>query len=353
MARFHFLFSFLLTAVALISAATAEAARKDDAVMAVTLLTAERGTMMTTLETHGKAVPREDVSVSTDIAGVSVIEVCAEEGEYVEKGQVLARLDMEGLQFTLDALEADLAKAEREFERAKELRKTHATSLEVFGQREAAYLMLQAQVADARRRLKKAVVVAPTAGMIYQRDATVGAITQVDQPLFRIAARGEVELEVNIPEASAHGITPDTPVEAGLAGDDGKRPARIRIISPRIDPSTRTANVRLVFPAASFIPVNTFCSARFTLSAGSGLIVAATAIQQDTHGSYVWSVGEDGAVTRRAVTVLVRNGKDALIEGVEDGLSLVARAGAFLQEGDRVKPVESPQQQKQDEASSK
>ncbi len=324
--------------------AFAQTAKDVETVMTVTLSPVRAGTLQTTLEVHGKAVPRDDVAVATDIAGVGILELDAEEGDSVEKGQVLARLDTASLQFALDSLVADLAKAEMEFNRAKELQKAHATSQEVFGQREAAYLILQAQVADARLRLQKAVITAPAAGMIYQRNAVVGAITQTDLPLFRIAARGEIELEVTVPETFAHSITPQTPVEASLTGDKQRHPARIRVISPRIDPITRMANVRLSFPASFFIPVNTFCTALFTLPAKQGLIAPATAVQRDAQGSYVWIVRDDNTVERREVTIVARNGGEMLIEGIEENRLIVARAGAFLQEGDRIRRADEAKQ---------
>ena len=311
-------------------------AANTETVMTVTVMQVKEGVLQSTLEAHGKAVPREDVSVATDLAGLSVIEVSAEEGSIVEKGQVLARLDTAGLQYTLDSLEADLAKATRDNARGRELRKLEAMSREEVEQREAAYLMLQARAGDARLRLQKAVIVAPASGMIYQRNAIVGAITQMDQPLFKIAANKEIELEVTIPEAFTHAISLETPVVASLVGDSGKKPATIRLVSPRIDPVTRTANVRLTFPYASFIPVHTFCTARFSLPPQKGLLVVSTAVQQDALGTYVWIVRDDNTVLRQNVTITARGGTDVLIEGVENNQTVVARAGAFLQEGDQI-----------------
>lgn len=305
-------------------------------VMAVTVTRVREGTLRNTLDVHGKAVPREDVSVATDLGGIAIVEVNGEEGDTVKKGQVLVRLDTAALRYTLDSLEAELAKAVKETGRARVLAKAAAMSKEEEERREAAYLTLRAQVADARLRLRKAVVAAPAGGRIYRRDATIGAITKTEQPFFRIAAGGEIELEVTVPEAFVHAITLETPVEAALVGDQEKKPARIRVIAPRIDQATRTANVRLTFPASSVIPVHTFCTARFSLPARKGLLVESTAVQQDVQGTYVWVVRDDNTVLRRNVTVTARNGSEVLIEGVENNQAVVARAGAFLQEGDRV-----------------
>lgn len=326
------------------SSVFAQTPENAETVMTVTLSTVRIGTLQSTLEVHGKAIPRDDVIVATDIGGINILELYAEEGDHVEKGQELGRLDPASLQFALDSLLADLAKAKMELGRARELHKANAISREILDQREAAYLVLQAQVADARLRLQKAIITAPASGVIYQRDAIVGAITQTDQSLFRIIARGEIELEVVVPETFAHSITQETPVEASLAGDAEKRPAHVRIISPRIDPLTRTANVRLSFPAQSFIPVNTFCTALFLLPAKKGLIAPATAVLQDAQGAFVWRVEGDNTIARSNITIVARNGSDMLIEGVNENQRIVTRAGAFLQEGDRISPANETEQ---------
>ena len=346
--RLHFIafcamiaFAEMLTAP---DAVFAQTSKDAETVMTVTLSTVRMGILQNTLEAHGKATPRDDVVVATDIAGVNILGLYAEEGDSVEKGQELARLDPASLQFALDSLLADLAKTKMELNRARELQKANAISREILDQREAAHLVLLAEVADARLRLQKTVIVAPASGVIYQRDAIIGEVTQTNQPLFRIAARGEIELEVAVPETFAHAITLETPVEASLAGDTEKKPANVRMISPRIDPLTRTANVRLIFPAPSFIPVNTFCTALFSLPPKDGLIAPATAILRDAQGTYAWLIRDDNTIERRNVTIVARNGGFMLIEGLEKNQRIVTRAGAFLQEGDLISPASETKQ---------
>lgn len=302
----------------------------------VTLTQVKAGTLNETLEVYGKTVPRKDISVTTNLDGIHVLDVFIDEGEYVTQGQTLARLDKEALQYSLDSLLAELNKAEQAFSRAKTLRKTAAISQEDVDIKQTEYLTLQAQVSDARLRLQRTNVVAPAAGIVYQRNIIVGQITRTDEPLFKIAADAAIELEVTVPEKFAAHITLDTQVEASLIDDNNKRPAPIRYISPRIDGSTRTAKIRLHFPSRTFIPVNMFCSARFTLPGKNGLTIENTALQRDQRGDFVWVVKDDDSVMRRDVNIVARYGNESLITGIEENQNVVARAGAFLQEGDRI-----------------
>lgn len=309
--------------------------------MSVTLTKVQPGALQRNLEVNGKIVPRDDVVVATELAGLRVLEVLVEEGEHVEKGQVLARLETDTLKHTLESLAADLARTQEEFKRGSSLTKNQygAISQEEADQRKTRYLMLQAQVSDASTRLRKAVITAPVSGIIYQRDVLPGAVSNPEQPLFRIAANGETELEVTVPESFVHQISKDTAVQAWLVGAEDKQDAGIRIISPRIDQTTRTANIRISFPSKVFTPVGTFGKASFTLPAKEGLLLTATAVQHDAEGSYVWIVGPEDKVERQNVVVTARNGSMALVEGVRESQQVVAKAGAFLQEGDRIRPI--------------
>ncbi len=343
MKRYAFIILFLLVFNFQYSQAGAEAPHANDTVMSVTLTKVRPGDLQRGLEVSGKVVPRDDVVVATELGGLRVLEVLVEEGEHVEKGQVLARLDTDTLKHNLESLAADLARTQEEFKRGTSLTKNQygAISQEEADQRKTRYLVLQAQVSDATSRLRKAVIIAPVSGIIYQRDVVAGAVSNSDQPLFRIAANGETELEVTVPETFVHQIGKDTPVQAWLAGVEEKQAAAIRIISPRIDQITRTANIRISFLSKTFTPVGTFGKASFTLPAKKGLLLVVTAVQQDSQGSFVWVVNDEGMVARQDLTVVARDGSMALVEGVDERQRIVAKAGAFLQEGDRIKVIEA------------
>ncbi len=308
-------------------------------VMVVSTTQVTTGAIQSVALVHGKAVPREDVTVSSEVAGSAVLEVVAEEGNYVEKGQVLARLDTARLQYSLHSLTADLAMAKEEFIRVEHLKTDGAISKDELGKRRAAYMVLKAQVADATLQLQKAIILAPASGIVYERNVTIGEISQVGQPFFKIAANGEIELEVAVPEIYAHALTKETKVEATLSSSPVQYPARIRILSPRIDHKTRTAQVRLVLTSPAPISVGTFCSAKFWLPAQKGLVVLSTAVQHDSSGTYVWQVQPNNTVTRKNVTVVAQSDSNTLITGLPEKTIVIAKAGAFLQEGDSIQPV--------------
>lgn len=319
----------------------AVAAETEKPVMTVTLARAHTGTLQNTIEAHGKAVPRENIVVATDLSGIRVIEVLAEAGDMVTKGQVLARLDKSSLQHDHDVLKADLDKAEAEFRRAWSLRGTGAISQQEAESKKASFLMLRSQVADARLRLTKSDITAPSEGLLYHKNVDAGSLVQPDSVLFSIAAHNEIELEVAIPEAFSHIVTRNMDTEVRLSHMAAPLPARVRLVSPEVDQRTRTISVRLVVAEAPFIPVGAYCVARFLLPAGQGLLVPATAIQRDITGFYVWAVESGGMVSRREVRVLASNTDNALVDGIPEHTDIVARAGSFLQEGDRIRSREA------------
>jgi HlyD family secretion protein len=304
--------------------------------MVVSFTQARNGALQASLEAYGKVVPRNDVSVATIIERVHIVDVLAEEGDYVEKGQLLARLDDTALKFALDSLQAELTKAKNAFIRSEKLQKTSAISQEESDLKRSEYLRLTALVADAKFRLRQADVIAPAAGIVYQRNVTAGQITRPDEPLFKIARDGVIELEVDVAEEYVPRITLETPVSVKLMSERQPRQASVRLISPRVDTTSRMAKIRLNFPASAGIPINMFCSARFILPGQRGLVLANSALQRDKDGDYVWLVQQDGSVRRRNIEIVARESDQALVTGIDERDNVVARAGSFLQDGDLV-----------------
>lgn len=306
--------------------------------MSVTMTPVVNGTVEQTIETSGVIVPKEDITVTAEVSGARILDVLVEEGQSVTKGQVLARLDAQTIKNQHSQLTAELEKAKDDYDRVFKIKDTGAVSLESVAQKKAAYESLKAQADNAQLNVTRAEIISPAAGVIYKRSVSVGELTQSSEILFKIAAEGKSELEIIIPESSLSKVSSQTKSEIFITGRDKSIPSSIRIISPRIDSLTRTAMVRLALNTSDFIPIGMFGRAKLTLSSQQGLTLPSSALQQDTKGTFVW-ISENNVVKRQPVNVLLRGENALLVDGIKENQDVVARAGTFLQDGDKIIPL--------------
>ncbi len=205
----------------------------------ITVTPVRRGEIVASVIVAGTLVARDEALVVPEVEGLAIVELNAEEGDRVEKGQVLARLNRSALDVslrqngaqlqrvnaTIAQARAQIAEAEANrvqtanaLGRAQTLRSEGITSADVLDQRvaaargaearlnvaretlasaEAELASTQAQRAEIELRIARSEIKAPTAGVVSRRGARLGAIASsaAAEPLFRIIADGAVELE--------------------------------------------------------------------------------------------------------------------------------------------------------------
>lgn len=315
-------------------AAPAQAKRQP--VLSVSVVSAAQQSLDDELRVTGAVVPREDVVVMSELAGLRVRSVSAEAGQYVKKGQTLAELDGEGLSIQGEGLQAEFDHAREEYERATRLHEAGAFSDELVQQRQAAFEVARARLRDGQRHVNKTEIVAPADGLVYERNATIGRLTNGSEPLFRIAKDGKLEVEVSVPEDLVRRLKPAMPVTLKIAGDGAPASGSVRLVRAKVDDANRTVGVRIGFEGELSAPVGAFCEASITVAKVGGWIVPGTALLHDARGTYVWQVGPDNVVVHKPVTVLLRTAGRVVIQEPLEGARIVAKAGAFLRDGDLV-----------------
>jgi HlyD family secretion protein len=348
---------------------------------AVSVARASKTAFTESMLVTGSLIARQEVLVSPQIEGYRIIELLADEGDRVTEGQVLARLDRSTLDAQLAQLEAQRTRAdaaiaqarsniaqaeatkkqaEAAFERAEDLIKSGTTSRAVFEEREAAArtaaaavtsaldglrvaeadkTQILAQIREAQLRLGYTEIKAPTAGVVSRRNAKLGAVAAaVGDPMFRMIAKGEVEMQADVPEVYMPKMTPRMSARievAGLAAREGK----IRLISPEVDPATRLGRVRIFIGEDKELRPGTFARAVINIAESNGLGVPSSAILSQSDGSTVQVVKDGRVESRRVRTGLISSGKTEILEGLQDGELVVLRSGTLLRNGDAVRPV--------------
>ncbi len=332
----------------------------------------------------GSMIAREEVLVSPQVDGLSIVAILAEEGDRVAQGQVLARLDRTTLdvqkaqndaqiarseaaiaQANAQIAEADanLVQANNAFDRTKSLRDSGNASAETYDQRAAAARSAQARANSARQalaiatadlalaraqgrdievRLARTEIKAPKAGIVSRRTAKLGATASMlptSEPLYRIIADGAVELEAQVAEVDIPSLKPGQPVAVMPAGAKEALKGTIRLIAPEVDKASRLGRVRVALDGNPPVAIGSF--ARGTIETGRkhAVTLPLSAITYTRSGPTVQTV-KDGKIATRKVTLgLSGGGRAEIATGLAAGETVVARAGTFVRDGDLITPV--------------
>jgi HlyD family secretion protein len=351
----------------------------------ITVTRIQQGEIVSSIIVAGTIVARDEVLVLPEIDGLAIIELNAEEGDRVQTGQVLARLNRAALDVALAQnsanlqrvnatiaqaraqiveAEANRVQAANALGRAQTLRSEGITSADVLDQRLAAsrgadarlnvaretltsaqaeLASTQAQRAEIELRVRRAEIRAPRGGVVSRRNARLGAIAAMaaPDPLFRIIADGAVELEAEIPEADLPRLRTGAAVQITAAGSAVPGRGVVRLISPEVDRLTRLGRARIALPDASATSVGSFARGVVELERRQGLTAPISAITY-RRDSAVVQIVENNVVRSRIVKLGVSgDGRTEVLDGIKAGDMIVARAGTFLRDGDIITPVGS------------
>ena len=330
--------------------AAAEGSEGERAATPVEVATGRVGELAIEREYLGlvRSVARAELAAGAD---GEVLEVSVREGDRVEAGQLLLRIDPDLARAALRSARA--AQRERSAEEAQASR--DARRLEAAGARTVAAVEIEraaaradalaaagqnvrAEVARARASLERHRVVAPFAGVIAAREVDPGDWVTAGTEVLVLVADDRTEVLVRVePE-----ILED--LEVGTEGTllSGRREARARVtgVVRALDAATRSARVRLSpVAAAPWLLAGSAVRVRFELShGGEGVVVPRDALVAGVAETRVVRV-VDGRAEPLAVEVLERGAEEVrvLAEGLGPDDRLVVRGNERLRPGQPVR----------------
>ncbi|MHB8528625.1 MAG: efflux RND transporter periplasmic adaptor subunit [Caulobacteraceae bacterium] len=299
----------------------------------------------------GQLIPREDTAVFPELTGYRVTRVFVDEGAWVKGGQPLAQMDdvllkdARDQQAALAAQQKVLAdQAEAQAARVRGVQAEGLLSDEQIQARRFAARSARAQynaqaalARDAANRVALTTIRAPYDGLVIERDVRPGDVSAPTNPWFRIAKAGQIELDADVSEGVLSKLRPGDKAKVTLADGDSALGV-IRLVSPRIDTTTRLGKVRITLPVRPDIRAGGYARASFLTATRPALTVPDSAVRYDADGASVMAVGADDRLVRVAVTTGQRGGGFVeLITGPPVGTRVVAKAGAMFTPGDYVR----------------
>lgn len=321
---------------------------------AVSVIAPGRGTVQGTINATGSLAARREMPVGVVGEGGRVVSVPVEAGQWVRAGQVLAVIDRSvqteqsaSLAASIDVAKADANLAQANLDRALQLVDrgfiSKADVDRLTATRDAANARVrvaQAQFGERRARNAQLNIVAPAAGLLLVRNVEPGQVVGAGSgTLFSIAKGGEMELLAEVGETELAKLAIGVAAEVTPVGSDTVYIGQVWQIAPVIREEDRRGTARIALSYAPGLRPGGFASAVIKSGTVVAPLLPESAIQNDDDGSFVYVVGKDNKVARRAVkTGIVTDAGITVIEGLNGTERVVLRAGGFLSPGEEVRP---------------
>jgi HlyD family secretion protein len=334
--------------------------------------------------TSGTIQPVEDVYVQPLVEGLSIKTLKADIGDKVQAGDVLATLMDDTLILQKSQYEANKAKviaagaqaeaqrltaktnldeANRQLARGEALAKSGTISTSQLDQlrasaiaasatlnsaeqaikaNEADIKVVEAQIADTNLKLARTEVKAPVGGVISARTAKVGAIASgAGQPLFTIIRDNALELKADLAEEDVLKVAKGQKVTITPAGSSEKISGTVLKVEPTVNATTRLGVVDIAIDTPEAVRSGMYAEANIIVAERTSPALPVTAVTTNSEATTSRLVKDDMVHIVRVETGIQDGQYIEIIKGLSAGDKVVAKAGAYVRDGDRVKPVDS------------
>lgn len=298
----------------------------------------------------GMATADDAVNLAFKISG-QILSVDVSKGDYVKKGELLARLDPRDVELQKAADRSQFERAKSQYERMQRLLDHEAVSQQEYESARAQYVQAQSAYENSKDLLFETNLRAPFGGVIERTYVDTYQRVQSGQTILRLVNPMSTTVEFTMPEKSLP-LLFDSTIRFSVTFDNIPN----RQFVARLDTYAKTSSDASGFPVS--LKIERDEAERYRISPGmtcqvmmhtqgkgarqSTLVVPLSAIYAPASGGeYVWRVTSDGRVKLSPVTLGEVYGRDmvSITSGLAAGAEIVTAGVYKLRDGDSVKPI--------------
>jgi membrane fusion protein (multidrug efflux system) len=308
----------------------------------VEVATARVDTVRDEIAATGQIEAMQSIELRPEVDG-RIVAILIREGQEVEEGTPLVKVDDAQLKAQVAQLEAQRDLAQQALARAKDLAQQNASSTADLEKAEAEARSAQAQYDLQRIRLDRTTVRAPFAGVVGQRYVSLGDYVTTSSKLLSLQTVNPQRASFQVPEKFAQMLRPGQKVTfrvAAIAGRDFT--GQVDFVDPVVQLPGRTILVKAQVPNGQrLLQPGMFIEARLVTAVRPNAVVVPEEAVVPAEGSNAVWVVVDGKADRRQVTLGVRTpGFVEVTSGVKAGEQVVVGGLELLAPGAPVRPME-------------
>jgi membrane fusion protein (multidrug efflux system) len=298
-----------------------------------------------TLQALGTASANESV-VITPTLEERVIGIFFEDGDAVDKNQVLVKLDDSEARYLLAEANATLREQQKQFQRVSKLAKTNSTSRSRLDEEQGLLEIARARVAHLNAQLQDYTIRSPFAGVLGTRRISNGAVVNSDTKITTLDDITVIKLDFTVPETylavlrNGMDITAQSPAypERDFKG-------KVTAISSRVDPETRTLTIRAQIPNPDrLLKPGMLLAVDLIKDRSQSLIIPEEAVIFEKYKKYVLVVTAENTVSKKEIVTGRRSpGKVEVLNGLNAGQRVIIKGIGRVRPGISVSVVETLQ----------
>ncbi len=296
-----------------------------------------------TLEALGTAKANESV-VITPTLEERVVDIFFEDGDTVDKDQVLVKLDDSETRYLLAEASATLREQQKQFERISKLAKTNSTSRSRLDEEQGLLEIARAKVAHLKAQLRDYTIRAPFSGILGTRQISNGAVVDSDTVITTLDDTTRIKLDFTLPETYLGVLANGMDVAAqSPAYPDRNFNGTVTAISSRVDPDTRTLTIRAQIPNPDrLLKPGMLLTVDLVKDRSQSLIIPEEAVILEKDKKFALVVTAENTVEKKEIVTGRRSpGKVEVISGLNAGQRMVIEGITRVRPGTSVNVVET------------
>jgi RND family efflux transporter MFP subunit len=295
------------------------------------------------VEIQGSVQADDLIAATSEVAG-RIIQLNVKEGQFVKKGQLVAKLDLEQLNKQIAEVEKSLELANTVYERQKRLWDQNIGSEIQYLEAKNGKERLEKSLETLRFQLEKANVYSPASGIVEMVITQSGEITAPGAPIFQILNTSQLKVVASVPETYLTAVNMGEQITVQFPALNSEQSARVNLIGRQIDPANRTFAVEAAINNANgVIKPNLLAIVLIKdYAAENEVVVPIETVQQEVSGKdfvYIKGSNQDGDFAKKVYVDMGRSyqGNVVIEKGLEGGEELILEGARGLVENDLIR----------------
>ncbi len=295
------------------------------------------------IEIQGAVEADDLVSASSEMGG-RITNMTLKEGDNIRKGQLVANIDMEGVDKQIAELEKSLELAKDLYDRQKRLWDQQIGSEIQYLQAKNNKERIEKSMETVRFQLTKSKVYAPISGVVDRVMAKQGEMAGPGTPIVQILNTNKVKVVADVPESYLGSVKRGETVTIKFPAIDKEIKGRVSLLGRMIDPANRTFGVEVNLPNGSGVYKPNLLATMLIndYAKKDAVMIPLVLIQQEVNGDNFVFVKEEGPKGAIAKKVYIKTGESfegetVVLEGLKGGEEIIVSGARGLAENEKIK----------------
>ncbi len=281
-------------------------------------------TLSNSVFTTGTILANEEIELRSEVSG-KIIKILFKEGSFVNKGDLLIKINDADLQAQLRRAESKVKLSEEKESRQRQLRDGNLISQEEYDNTVGELHVNQADYDLIKAQIDKTEIRAPFSGVVGLRSVSEGSYVTTSTVMARLQNFNSIKVDFSIPERYSADVKTGDNLEFKISGSNQIFEAKVYAIEPKINPGTRTLQIRAICSSSykELIP-GAFANVELNLKQiADAILIPTVSIVPELKGQKVFLYKNGVVIAQNVETGIREETRVQIISGLQSGDTVI------------------------------